>query len=380
MKTMLIREQIDSACGVDNERIECYENKVPDFVTEEMDRCYGAMYASVPHLRLTGQLTASTCTYIAFSEGIICSIFLFERKGPVIEVLNAQIKTAHEEVVRFAGYIFEKMPDITRVTFPGIHMNRTPLPYPCQRFFAREDIVIPFAGTAEEYERQIGKGTRRTLKRRAAAFELQHPSMHYQIIPWELVDSELINRIVSWNVERMSKKNKISTYNDEDVKRYMALAGKDSWVGAIMVEGRICAASFCCRFGRTYYMIMTSHAREYEEFSPGMLCCYWAAKECLRLNGEEINMMCGRLPYKYTLLGESRKYDCLTMYRDRVSLFRNTKSVIWTALRGYTLEAKFALLDCERKDGRAAKLVTRALGVWRASKKIYLRRVPAKAS
>lgn len=377
---MLNREQIDPVCRSVNEQIECYEYDVPDFVAKEMDRCYGAMYASIPYLRLTGKLTASTCTYIAFSKGKICSIFLFERKGAVVDVLNAQFKTTPEEVGRFADYIFNKMPDITRISFPAIHMSRERLRYPCQQFFSGEDIVISFSGTGDEYTRQIGKGTRKTLRRRAAAFELRHPSLHYKIIPWELVNAELINCIVNWNRERMSSKNKISTYKDEDVERYMAMAGKDSWVGAVMVEDTICAATFCCRFGGTYYMIMTSHAREYEEFSPGMLCCYWAAKECLRLKSEEINMMCGRIPYKYTLLAESRKYDCLTMYRDRIALFRNLKSVVWTALRGHTVEAKFALLDCERKDGRAARLVTRALMVWRASKKIYRRSGPTNAA
>jgi hypothetical protein len=67
------------------------------------------------------------------------------------------------------------------------------------------------------------------------------------------------------------------------------------------------------------------------------------------------------------------------MYRNRAALSRNIREVARTALAGYTRQAKFAILDCERKEGRIARLVARTLDAWRATRRAY-RSMSRKAS
>ena len=179
----------------------------------------------------------------------------------------------------------------------------------------------------------------------------------------------LVDRVVAWNRDRMSRKNKISAYKDEDAEHFKILIAASGLIGTLMIGKELCAATVCCRVGMSYYMIMTGHDSLYDEFGAGFLCRFWTALECLRMQAKEINLMCGRLPYKYTLMGESRKYDCVTIYRDYTAIFRNLRYVAVTAIRGYCMEAKFALLDCERKSGRLAKLMSSTLEAWRTVKR-----------
>ncbi|MGJ7914532.1 GNAT family N-acetyltransferase [Massilia sp. LXY-6] len=370
MKTSADHEEAKYRIPEGKEEIQCYENHIPDFAVEEMDRCYGALYSSIAYLRLAGKLNNSVSTYVAHSKGSVRSVFLFQRDGLMIRVLNSAIRTQQEEVEKFANYIFGRMPEVNRICFSGVHMGKLRASYPSQQFLAGEDIVVPFGGAPEEYTRKMGTKTRRTLKHHAKAFELRHPSLRFEVIRGSRIDTDLTSRIVHWNRNRMSAKNKISAYQDEDAQRFATLAAEKGLAGLVLIDDRICAATLCCRVGSTYYMIMTGHDSEYDEFSPGMLCRYWTAMECMRMNGAEINLMCGRLSYKYRLLGESRKYDSLTIYRNRAAIFFNLPYAIRVALQGYAMEARFALLDCESKDTGAARAVARGIDIWRTSKKM----------
>ena len=368
MKTEAVDQSLEYQAANGVEEIRYYENAIPEFVAEAMDDCYGALFSSVSYLRLAGKLSPSTSTYVARAHGAICSIFLFERDGTVLRVLNGTIKTDQQEVGRFADYVFGSMPGIDRIFFPGVHMDKLRVGYPFQRFFAGEDIVVSFSGTAEEYTKKLGKSTQKTLKRHVSQLNAAHPSTCYKIIRGNAIDAQLIGLIAGWNRQRMVDKNKVSAYKDDDVERVIALTANGGMVGTIMTENLVRAGTVCCIVGSSFYLLMTGHDSEYNHFSVGTVCNYWTAMECLRMKCKEINFMGGRVPHKYNLLGKSRRYDFLVIYRSRFAFLRNLKEVVGTAMRGYATEAKYAILDCEHKDSKIAKLVARALKKWRATR------------
>jgi predicted secreted protein len=369
MKTPSNLDRIKGLPEENPEEIRYYENEIPEYVSGAIDSCYGALYSSISYLKLTGQLSASTSTYVSLISGNVKSVFLFERNARTIRVLNAAIRTETKEVLRFADFVFEKMPEVIRIYFSGVHMDRLHGKYPIQRYLAGEDIVIPLGKTSDEYRKQIGRSTRQNINRHAAALKLTHPDFVYKAVPGNAADMAVVNRIVAWNRDRMARKSKTSAFKDDDAERFKIMAAASGLIGTLMIGEDICAATVCCRVGMTYYMIMTGHDSLYDEFGVGILCRFWTALECLRMQAKEINLMGGRLSYKYKLLGESRKYESLTIYRDYTAVLRNFKDAFLTALRGTWMEAKFALLDCERKSGSLARLTTRALGIWRTVKR-----------
>jgi hypothetical protein len=371
MNKRAVHESLEYQAPDGAEEIRHYENTIPEFVAKAMDDCYGALFSSVSYLRLAGALSPSTSTYVARTQGTISSIFLFEREGPVLRVLNGTIKVEQGEVARFADYIFESMPGIQKIRFPGVHMDNLRLAYPCQRFFAGEDIVISFSGTAEEYAKKLGKSTQKTLKRHISQLAAAHPTSCFKIVKGNAIDAGLIDCIAGWNRQRMVDKNKVCAYKQADVQRAMALTANGGMVGTIMTENLLRAGTVCCVVGSSFYLLMTGHDSDFNHFSVGTVCNYWTAMECLRLKCKEINFMGGRTPHKYNLLGKSRRYDFLVIYRSRFAWFRNLGDVIVTAARGHATEARYALLDCEHKKGRTAKLVARSLKAWRTFRQKY---------
>jgi hypothetical protein len=371
MKTNVVYKSEDYQAPEGADAIDHYENAIPEFVAKAMDDCYGALFSSVAYLRLAGALSATTCTYVARTQGEIRAIFLFEREGPVIRVVNGTIKIAQEEVGRFADYVFGSMPEVRRIRLPGVHMEKLQAAYPCQRFFAGEDIVVSFSGSAEEYYKKLGKSTQKTLKRRISLLGAAHPDSGFKLVKADAIDASLIERIAGWNRQRMVDKNKVCAYKDGDVQRAMALTANGGMVGTIVIDKLVRAGTVCAAVGSSFYLLMTGHDSEYNHFSVGTLCNYWTAMECLRLKCKEINFMGGRVPHKFNLLGQPRRYDFLVIYRNRFALLRNAGEAAGTAVRGYATEAKYAVLDCERSNGTAARLIARALKGWRAAKQKY---------
>ncbi len=348
--------------------VECDPHGIPDVLARQIDEHYGALFASARQLRLAGRLHGDIWVYRSQTAGFVHAIFLYTCAGREIRVLSEQVGALAYEVERFVDYLFERHPEVVRILFFGLDMGdlRTTRPY--QRYFCAEDIVIPAVGSEQAYMDKLSKSTKRNIRRRSRALAQRHPSMRFETLDASGIDPALVAHIIAFNRARMASKNKMSTYCDEDAERLAALAADEGMAGIVRVEGEIVAGSVCARIGHNYYMMISGHALSFDEFSLGFLCCYWTAQACLRQGAREINLMGGRLDYKYALLGDSRKYDSLCFYRSHQAMLGFLPDVIGTACRGSLIEARFALLDCERKSGAAAQLVAHGIRSWRAAK------------
>jgi hypothetical protein len=346
----------------------CYEKEIPPFVEAELDRCYGSLFSSLLHFRIKGKLTDHTSTYVRHRGQDIIALLLFEHKEGKVTVLNDLIEIGEEEVDHFVNYIFGRYASVTAIYFPTIQTHLQHFPYPYQQFFSTEDIVISLPNTEPAYLHSLGKNTRRNIKRYNDAIMRSYPSYRYKILPNDEVDDELIRRLISFNKLRMADKNKISSVDDEQERWIIALAKTCGLVGVVTIDGRICAGSICCRVKDNYYMLVIGHDPRYNEFSLGTLSCYRMICECINQGGKELHFMWGRLDYKYTFLGVQRGYDRVDVYRTRKDLLRNAGVVMKTAITGHMHEAKFWLLDCERKDDPTSKIAAKVLNVLRQSK------------
>jgi hypothetical protein len=350
----------------------CHENEIPHFVEAALDRRYGSLFSSLLHFRIKQRLTPRTSTYISRRGDEIVSILLFEREAGKVTVFNDLIDISEEEIRQFADYIFAAYESVTRICFPTIKTYLQSFPYSYQQFFSAEDIVISLPDTAQTYLRSLGKNTRRNIKRYNDAIVCSSPSYCYRVLPAEEVSEELIRYIIDFNKVRMAGKNKVSAINDEEERWIIALAKICGLVGVVTIDGRVCAASICCRVADNYYMLVIGHAPEYNEFSLGTLCCYQTICACIERGGKELHFMWGRLDYKYFFLGVQRGYDRVDIYRTRAAFLRNAMVAMKTAVTGHLREAKFRLLDCERRDDAKSKFAKKLLNASRRSKRTVL--------
>jgi hypothetical protein len=358
----------EAGMGQRTAEVQCHRHGIPDSLARQIDEHYGALFASTHQLRLAGRLQGDIWVYRSHTAGFVHAIFLYACSGTEIRVLSEQISAVAYEVERFVEYLFEQHPAVTRILFFGLDMGELRTARPYQRYFCAEDLVIPAIGSEADYAHKLGKSTKRTIRRRSMNLAQRHPSMRFETLDAAAIDPVLVARIIGFNRARMASKNKVSTYCDQDAERLGALAAAGGLAGIVRVDGEIVAGSVCARVGANYYMMASGHALSFDEFSLGFLCCYWTAQACLRRGAREINLMGGRLDYKYALLGDTRHYDSLCVYRSHRAMLGFLPDVIGTVCRGSLIEARFALLDCERKPGAAAQLVAQGIRTWRAAK------------
>lgn len=349
-------------------QIQCHDHGIPEYIADEIDSKYGALFASAVQLRLSEKLRGPIWTCIVLKNGESTTILLFRFEDSVVRVLNEQIRTAAADIALFIKRIFDRFPAVSRIEFFGLHMDRLELAYPYQRFFCAEDLVIPFFGTAGAYAQQLSKQTRKNIRRRSAALALHHPCHRFEVLEGAAVDEQLVARVIGFSRARMAQKRKVSSYRDDDAQRLALLAAHSGFAGVVTIAGKPVAICICCRVGDSYYLLASGHECAYDAFSLGLLCCYWTIEQCIQRGAAEINLMGGRLDYKYSLLCQSRRYDRLDVYRSYSASLQHVRTLVATAVRGKALETRFALMDCERKDGTAARCVTRAIRAWRAIK------------
>ncbi|MFC5549598.1 GNAT family N-acetyltransferase [Massilia aerilata] len=347
--------------------LHCHRQGIPNGLAQKIDLHYGALFSSPRQLQLSGKLSDEIWVYQSQPAASSQSIFLFECHGSDIKVLNEQIRAPASDIEQLIEYLFGRHPAVSCIDFFGLDTGKLALRRPYQRFFCAEDIVIPEYGSDLAYADDIGKSTKRNIRRRSAALAEAYPASRFEVIEAGAITPELVERVIAFNRSSMTRKNRTSTYQD-DALRLALLAAHEGLAGTVLVDGDIVAGTVCARIGNCFYMLVTGRDFRFDAFSLGMLCCYWTARECFRRGAREINMMGGRLDYKYSLLGRSRKYDALCVYRSRTAMLRHAGRVADMALHGACLEAKFALLDCEREDGAAARLVARGIRAWRSAK------------
>lgn len=341
---------------------ECYENEVPQFVEAEIERRYGSLFSALPHLRQTGKLTAATSTYVTRKDGQVATVLLFARSDRRVTVLNELIHLSNEDVGEFIAFVFARYESVRNISFNAITADLRGLPYPFQRYFCAEDIVIAPINSVDDYSASLKKSTRKSIRRHGNLLLRAHPSYSYAVLPSQAVSEELVRHIIGFNKARMADKDRISAYTEEESDWVCALASARGLVGVVTIDGRVCAGAVCCNVAGRYFLLVTAHDPEYDQFGLGILCCYRTICECIERDGKEVHLLWGRHAYKASLCGVPRRFDRIAVYRSRGDYLRNLDKVVVAAASGCLREARLWLVNAEGQENLKGRIATR---LWR---------------
>ena len=354
----------------------CYENEVPQFVEAEMERCFGSLFSALPHLRQTGKLTATTSTYVTRKDGQVEIVLLFERSGERVTVLNELVHLSKKDVSEFIAFVFARYESVSNIAFNAIRADLSGLPYPFQRFFCAEDIVISPLTSVDAYSASLKKNTRKSIRRHSNLLLRSHPSYTYTVLPSEAVSEEMVRQIIGFNRARMADKEKVSAYTDAESEWVCALASARGLVGVVTIEGRVCAGAVCCNVAGRYFMLVTAHDPEYDQFGLGILCCYRTICECIERDGKEVHLLWGRHAYKASLCGVPQRFDRIAIYRSRGDYLRNFDKVVFAAATGYLREARLWLVNAEGQENLKGRIATKLWSFLRRAKRSVIAMKP----
>lgn len=317
----------------------CYEKEIPTFVEAELERLYENLYSSIPQMRISGKLNEAS-TYVVRKGSEVVTVFLFRIDRRRVEVLNEVIRIDEEDINRFAAYIFATFRSVSVVTFRAIQMNHGPISFLSQRFEYLEDIVVDLPGRSEDYTANLGKSTRRNMRRYLKALKQDFPSFKFSVFEKGSIEAQNFRDIIELNRLRMSAKGKVSAYGEEETGRLAHLARECGLVGVATIDNRVCAGAISYRVRGNYFLAVLAHDSAYDEFGLGMLCCFLIICECIKRGGKVFHFLWGQYAYKYQLLGSERKLDFLAVYRSRAHYLLNADFAFRTACKGFLRRAK----------------------------------------
>jgi hypothetical protein len=361
----------------DGMTISCHENEVPSFVEAELDRLYGNVFSSMAHFRVYGGLPADTCTYVARSNERIVALLLFRHENGRVQVLNEGMRLDDDEIERFARYVFGKYPAAGVISFHAVDIAADKLSFPRQRHICTEDIVLAAPDSPQDYLASLGKSTRNYVQRYEKKLRRDFPSFTFRIAEKDEIDEQDIRDIARMNRVRMAAKDKVSSNDDEETERIIALARTCGLVGVASIDGRVCAGVIHYRIGANYFMPVIAHDPAYNDYRLGTICCYLSICACLERGCSEYHFMWGQYEYKYRLGGVQRDLAHLAIYRSPLHLLRNAKMAQKIAFDGHARTLRLWLQHIVKhpeQGGIPARIALFAFGLVRNIKRLAGRR------
>ena len=336
-----------------------YQGEIPQFVGAEIERLYGNLYTSLPHLSFEGRL-GDASTYVVRDQGKLTAVLLYKVERNKVTVLNEVIDLGRAEIARFSSYIFRELKHVDVICFRAIHTDIRPVPFKIQRLNYLEDMVIRLPGSEDDYAAMLSPKTRSNVRRKMKSIKVDHPSFEIRVLEKDEIEEEQILELIAFNRARMSEKRKISTYAEAERQRLIQLTKSGGVVTLALIDGKICGGIINYRIDRNYFCLMVTHDPKYNEYSLGLLCNYHAICEAIRHGAMELHFLWGRYHYKYALMALPKELDLVVVYRSRYRFLLNMDMVA----RAYSMwfKRKLSLWKHMQKQNkgvfyRVAKLV-----------------------
>lgn len=303
-----------------------YQGEIPQFVGAELERLYGNLYTSLPHLSFEGRLDRAS-TYVVRDQGKLTTVLLYDVDRNEVNVLNEVIDIGRTDIARFSSYIFNELKHVDVIRFRAIHTDIRAVPFKIQRLNYLEDMVVRLPGSEDEYASMLSPKTRSNVRRKMKAIKADHPSFEIRIIEKDEIEEAQILELIAFNHARMSDKRKISTYAEAERRRLIQLAKRSGVMTLAFIDGKICGGIINYRIGKNYFCLMVTHDPKYNDYSLGLLCNYRAICEAIQHGAAELHFLWGRYHYKYALMALPKELDLVIIYRSRLRFLLNMDTV-----------------------------------------------------
>ncbi|HZW13981.1 MAG TPA: GNAT family N-acetyltransferase [Noviherbaspirillum sp.] len=337
--------------------IRCHENEIPPFADAALQQLYGNLFSSLAYSKVFGGAENASTYVVRDGEEIVC-VWLFRHEGNLVRVINEGIRPERDEVMRFANTIFANYPSAHMIAFHAIQAQRWQLPYPYQRYNCLEDMVLQMPRTAADYLASLGKSTRSYVNRYLNKLKRDFPSFRFQAFDAAQIQPQQVQEIIELNRSRMHGKGKVSINDEKMAQRILRLAEQCGFIGAIMIDGRICAGTINYRVGDNYFLEVLAHNPVYNDYRVGTLCCYLTICECITRGGNEYHFLWGQDDYKSRLLGVQRDLDHVVLYRSRLYALRHAGEVVRNLSNAWERKVRVRMRQARRENGFLARLVS----------------------
>lgn len=367
--------QVTRTTGRDGYSVFCCRHHVPDFVGAELERLYGSFFSSMAVWQRYGSLEGAS-VFALYRDETLEDLWLFQRQGAQVRVLNEQIRVQGASLRRFAAMIFASEPEVSVICLHAVQAELTGSGLIHHRSNCTEDSVVTLPDSPEVYLERLGKSTRKNIRRYQRRLAENHPSFCYRVQEGADIREQDVRAIIALNQLRMARKGRVSANDEAEVQRMLGLLSTHGMVGVATIEGKVCAGVVAFRFGDHYFSQVRAHDPAFDDDRLGMIGAFLLVSACIERQARELHFMWGREQHKAMLLGEQRDFDHVLVFRSRWARLRHARLLAAAGMTAVTRQGKHWTLAKTRQDGVLGGLLQQGLGRWRQRRQ---RRLTAQA-
>jgi len=327
-----------------------HEHRVPSFVETVLERRYGSLFSSIAAMTAYGDDLADTNVFLAKRGAEIATLWLFQKRGKMVRVLNESIRVDKAEASCFADWIFGRFAEVHIIVFNNIDTDIDALARPLQKQGSSEDSVLELPATMDDYLARLGKATRKNINRYTARLREQFPTFEHSVAFRDEIDPARVRELIRLNRVRMNLKGKVAGIEAADERAILNIARRHGMLLTLAIDGRICGGAMLFQFGRHYYSYLRTHDPAYNASRLGLVGACLMIRECIARHGKTLHFMWGREPHKALLLGVEQPLFRLTLYRSRLRLALNLQHAVRNACQGYRRQLSVWLLNKVQRD------------------------------
>lgn len=348
-RTIETNQKADAS--VSSLNIEHHEAAIPAYTEAALHALYGTIYSSMPHFRVHGGLDNAS-TFLLRKDQEIIAVFLYVVQGSKVRILNEGMKIDELAVRQFANFIFHRDKSAEIISFNGVTHRIKKLEFPFSQCFCTDDSVIKLPDSTEAYLQSLGKATRKNIKQYLNRIKRDYLGFEFRVHDGKTVDEQLIREIISFNRIRFQKKGRASGITTSDEERIIQMIRACGVVGAVSIDGKLCAGSLVYCIGEHYHSWLKAHDPSYDEYRLGLIGSYLMIDECIRRGGKTFHLMWGREPHKALLNSELTIYSNLTVYRNHAAALKNCGVMFRQAYQHGMSQGKLWLREMEKGSGK----------------------------
>ena len=346
-----------------------YENTIPGFAEAALERLYTNIYCTLARIGIYERLD-DIHTFAAADEHDIVLLILFRVDRNTVRIVNQQVALSAGDLAYFADNVFSRYP-AKRIEGYALDtlIDASAFDFPVQVLPQLEENVVELPASAEAYMRQLGKSTRELMRRSMRKCAAQFPSCRFEVLTTHQITPRHVRELVHLTDQRMDARAAEPYVETTDIDRIVRLAHSHGYLGIMLIEESIVAATLCFRVGTRHFLHLVGHDPRFDAYRLGRLASLHTIFHAIAIGGRELWMMGGHHGWKSHFLARRKTLGSVTIYRSRVAALACWRTSLSNAARSRLHDLRLLVDSVQAQEGAGNRLLGHSLGALRHAKR-----------
>jgi len=347
-----------------------YENAIPDFAEAALERLYANIYCTLTRIGIYERLD-DIHTFAATDEHDIALLILFRIDRDTVRIVNQQVALSAGDLAYFAVNVFSRYPAARRIEGYALDtsIDASTFAFPVQILPQLQENVVDLPPTADAYMRLLGKSTRELMRRSMRKCAAQFPSCRFEVLSTQQVTARHVRELVHLTDQRMDARNAAPYVESADIDRIVRLARSHGYLGIMLIDERIVAASLCFRVGTRHFLHLVGHDPRFDAYRLGRQVNLQTIFHAIAVGGRELWMMGGHDDWKSHFLARRKMLASVTIYRSRVAALVCWRTLSRNTARSRLHDLRLLIAKVQAQHGAGSRLLGHSLAALRHAKK-----------